>query len=85
MVSCLSMPSAPKKTSSSKKTLSPEEHTLLLKTRREAIEQRLLRLQAKIDKDMALLKKYTPPEETESCGCACGDEKETESRGCDEK
>ena len=64
------MPSAPKKTSSSSKktTLTPEEHALVLKTRREVIEKRLLRLQAKIDKDKALLQKYTPQAEW-SCGC----------------
>jgi hypothetical protein len=61
------MPSAPKKTSK-KTTLTPEEHALVLQTRREVIEKRLLRLQAKIEKDTALLQKYTPPTEC-SCGC----------------
>jgi hypothetical protein len=60
------MPSAPKKTSK-KTTLTPEEHALVLQTRREVIEKRLLRLQAKIDKDRALLQKYTPQAEW-SCG-----------------
>jgi hypothetical protein len=64
------MPSAPKKPSSKKTTLSPEEHTLLLKTRREAIEKRIIRNQGKIDKDSALLKKYTPIEEEAPCA-AC--------------
>jgi hypothetical protein len=54
------MPSAPKKSSPSKKTtLSPEEQALLIKTRREVVEKRLLRLEAKIAKDRALLQKYT--------------------------
>jgi hypothetical protein len=66
------MPSAPKKTTVPKKkpALSPEEQALLVKQRREAIEKRLLRLQAKIDKDRALLLKYTiapqPPADTET-------------------
>ena len=57
------MPSAPKKTTATKKkqTLSPEEHALLMTQRREAIEKRLLRLQAKVDKDRALLLKYALP------------------------
>jgi hypothetical protein len=60
------MPSAPKKSSPSKKTaLSPEELAVLIKTRREVVEQRLLRLEAKIAKDRALLQKYTVPESTE--------------------
>ena len=55
------MPSAPKKAPTPKKnsTLSVEEQTLIIKKRREVIEQRLVRLQAKIDKDRALLQKYT--------------------------
>jgi hypothetical protein len=59
----LKMPSAPKKTTPTKKksTLSPEEHALLMAQRREAVEKRLLRLQAKIDKDRALLLKYALP------------------------
>lgn len=52
-----------------KPTLSLEEQALVVKQRREAIEKRLLRLQAKIEKDRALLQKYTVPlpiaEETE--------------------
>jgi hypothetical protein len=57
------MPSAPKKSSNSKKTqLTPEEQELLVKKRREAIESRLLRLEAKIAKDRALLQKYTLPQ-----------------------
>jgi hypothetical protein len=65
------MPSAPKKTAVPKKSaLSPEEQALLVKQRREAIETRLLRLQAKIDKDRALLLKYTvapqPPADAET-------------------
>ncbi len=71
------MPSAPKKTTTAtntaaatgggpvagkkKLTLSPEEQALVVKQRREAIEKRLLRLQAKIEKDRALLQKYTAP------------------------
>jgi hypothetical protein len=75
------MPSAPKNTSpskktsssSSKKTLSPEEQALLFKTRREAIEKRLERLHAKMEKDQALLIKYSiipssGEEEQESTG-----------------
>jgi hypothetical protein len=62
------MPSAIKKTTTTttpkkKPTLSPEEQALAIKQRREAIEKRLLRLQSKIDKDRALLKKYTLPTE----------------------
>lgn len=64
------MPSAPKKSSPKKTTLSPEEHALLQKTRREAIEQRIIRNQSKIDKDTALLKKYTSIEEETPCACA---------------
>ena len=57
------MPSAPKKSSNSKKTqLTPEEQELLVKKRREAIESRLMRLEAKIAKDRALLQKYTLPQ-----------------------
>lgn len=58
------MTSAPKKTTPTKKksTLSPEEHALLMKQRREVIEKRLLRLQAKVDKDRALLLKYALPQ-----------------------
>ena len=58
------MPSTPKKTTTTttttatKKKLSPEDQALIVKQRREAIEKRLLRLQAKIDKDRALLQKY---------------------------
>jgi hypothetical protein len=59
------MPSAPKKSSPSKKTtLSPEEQAILIKTRREVVEKRLLRLEAKIAKDRALLQKYTVPAES---------------------
>jgi hypothetical protein len=60
------MPSAPKKSSSSKK-LTPEEQELLVKKRREAIESRLLRLEAKIAKDRALLQKYPLPQSREEC------------------
>jgi len=58
----VNMTSAPKKTAPKKSTLSPEEHALLMKQRREAIENRLLRLQAKVDKDRALLLKYALPQ-----------------------
>jgi hypothetical protein len=60
------MPSAPpKKSSTSKKTtLSPEEQAVLIMTRREVVEKRLLRLEAKIAKDRALLQKYTVPAES---------------------
>lgn len=64
------MPSAPKKspatpgTAKKKPTLSPEAQALAVKQRRESIEKRLLRLQAKIDKDRALLQKYTAQSET---------------------
>ena len=66
------MPSAPKK-SSKKVQMTQEEQELLVKKRREAIESRLLRLEAKIAKDRALLQKYivqttTPSEET---ACVC--------------
>jgi hypothetical protein len=68
----LKMPSAPKKTTATKKktTLSTEEHALLMTQRREAIEKRLLRLQAKIDKDRALLLKYTLPPQPIGMGSA---------------
>jgi hypothetical protein len=56
------MPSAPKKSSNKKTQLTPEEQELLVKKRREAIESRLLRLEAKIAKDRALLQKYTLPQ-----------------------
>jgi hypothetical protein len=57
------MPSTPKKTTTTtttttKKKLSPEDQALVVKQRKEAIEKRMLRLQAKIDKDRALLQKY---------------------------
>jgi len=59
------MPSAPKKglspSSKKKPTASPEEQALLIKQRRDVIEKRLLRLQSKIEKDQALLLKYTLP------------------------
>jgi hypothetical protein len=67
------MPSAIKKTTTTtttpkkKPTLSPEEQALAIKQRREAIEKRLLRLQSKIDKDRALLKKYTLPPSAPQC------------------
>jgi hypothetical protein len=60
------MPSSPKKSSTTKKSpLSAEEQTLLLKQRRDAIEKRIVRLEAKIAKDKALLQKYTPVMECE--------------------
>jgi hypothetical protein len=68
------MPSAPKKTTKKNAALSPEEHALLLKTRREAIEKRLLLLQSKMEKDRALLKKYAPLEEDESVSGECKDQ-----------
>jgi hypothetical protein len=64
------MPSAPKKSSKKKVQLTPEEQELLVKKRKEAIESRLLRLEAKIAKDRALLEKYNLPH-IEETACAC--------------
>jgi hypothetical protein len=62
------MPSAPKKSCTKKTPLSPEEQALVIQQRREAIEMRLLKLEAKIAKDRALLLKYTTPQSVEEAG-----------------
>jgi hypothetical protein len=72
------MPSAPKKSSACKKTLSPEEQDLLFKSRREAIEKRLVRLHAKIEKDQALLKKYILPSPPSSSSDEIAEEQDTQ-------